>query len=213
MVQRVGKWIRWSECDPCTFIGGAIRGQSDRYHQDMACMYRAVSALAPPHHLALDRPIDCPPNRLTDRPTSTHQSAHSRPSPTGARSCTASWWENACVRTWCASWYDAPAKCPTRLVRAFGRRPGGQCAHWGRGHGPASAASDSAVPCRTLALACAVHHLVCREAVRTSCRLRRNTDPEGRRTQARRWAHTTAGRPPTADPRSARIYAATPFAK
>lgn len=38
-------WIRWSECDPCSFIGRAIRWHSERYNQDTACLNRAISAL------------------------------------------------------------------------------------------------------------------------------------------------------------------------
>lgn len=49
----------WIECDPCNFIGRAIRWHSEYYDQDKACLYRAISV---PHHLVtrirIARPSD-----------------------------------------------------------------------------------------------------------------------------------------------------------
>lgn len=50
----------WSDLDPCTFIGRALRRQSVRYNQDTACLYRAVSA---PRHLATRSCVGRPHDR------------------------------------------------------------------------------------------------------------------------------------------------------
>lgn len=59
LAQCAATWIRWSEYDPGTLLGRAVRWQNARYNQDTAYLYRAVSA---PRHLAtrnrIGRPLD-----------------------------------------------------------------------------------------------------------------------------------------------------------
>lgn len=47
--QYAGTWILWSGLDSNTFVDKSLRWQSDRYNQDMDCLYRSISV---PRHLA-----------------------------------------------------------------------------------------------------------------------------------------------------------------